>query len=279
MGSHKGEHKVGTSAEENVSKFYNSVGWQAEQSVTEDARRWEDLRPAAQEYVSKCRLRLLRHIPADGERMLDMASGPVQYPEYLEYSKNFKKRFCVDLSSAALEQAQKKLGQHGEYLCGSFFDLPLEPNSFDCSISLHTIYHMDRDRQETAVRKLIEVTRSGRPVIIVYRNPKAVMERLAAPLKLLKRMSKRLRPGGGSDTNPAPPYFHAHPIEWWQRFSDVANVEVVPWRSLTAEFQKVLIPNNRLGQKILEALYQWEERFPRAFVKHGQYPTIVLTKR
>ena len=39
------------------------------------------------------------------------------------------------------------------------------------------------------------------------------------------------------------------------------------------------IPNNRLGQKILEALYQWEERFPRAFVKHGQYPTIVLTKR
>ena len=40
--------------------------------------------------------------------MLDMASGPIQYPEYLVYSSNFKKRYCVDLSKNALEAAKKK---------------------------------------------------------------------------------------------------------------------------------------------------------------------------
>jgi len=97
-------------AEEKTSKFYNSIGWQVEGEITEDAKRWEDLREYAKEYVSKCRLRLLKHIPSTGKNLLDMASGPIQYPEYLTYSKNFEKRYCVDLSLAALELAEKKLG-------------------------------------------------------------------------------------------------------------------------------------------------------------------------
>ncbi|MCZ6677058.1 MAG: hypothetical protein O7E52_07385, partial [Candidatus Poribacteria bacterium] len=78
--------------DESVSKFYNEVGWETDGDNTEDAKRFEDLRNCAKEYVRKCRLRVLRHIPDEGENMLDMASGPIQYKEYLEYSKNFKKR-------------------------------------------------------------------------------------------------------------------------------------------------------------------------------------------
>ena len=51
-------------AEKKVSQFYNTVGWKTENEVTEDVKRWEDLREHAQEYVRKCRLRVLRHIPA-----------------------------------------------------------------------------------------------------------------------------------------------------------------------------------------------------------------------
>ena len=40
------------------------VGWKTENEVTEDVKRWEDLREHAQEYVRKCRLRVLCHIPA-----------------------------------------------------------------------------------------------------------------------------------------------------------------------------------------------------------------------
>ena len=113
---------MGNKAEEIVSKFYNEKGWNAVGGVTEDAKRWEDLREYAQEYVSKCRLRVLRHIPEKGINMLDIASGPIQYKEYLEYSRNFEKRYCVDLSKAALEQAREKIGDHGVFLHGSFFE-------------------------------------------------------------------------------------------------------------------------------------------------------------
>ena len=107
-----------------------------------------------------------------------MASGPIQYPEYLEYSKNFNKRYCVDLSDAALESAKLKIGEHGVFLHGSFFDISLDEDFFDCSISLHTIYHMGKDRQEEAVRKLLYVTKVGKPVIILYSNPNAFFPRL-----------------------------------------------------------------------------------------------------
>jgi len=150
-----------TKASESVSKFYNEVGWETDGDDTEDAIRFEDLRRCAKEYVTKCRLRVLRHMPAQGENMLDMASGPIQYQEYLEYSKNFKKRYCVDLSSKALRDARNKIGSHGEYFHGNFLDMDFENNFFDCTISLHTIYHIDKDKQENAVRKLLAVTKPG----------------------------------------------------------------------------------------------------------------------
>ena len=97
-------------AEEKVSKFYNKAGWETDDGITEDAIRFEDLRESAKDYLNKCRLRVLQHIPETGENILDMASGPIQYEEYLQYSRNFKKRYCVDFSSNALEGAKKQIG-------------------------------------------------------------------------------------------------------------------------------------------------------------------------
>lgn len=267
--------------EEGVSKFYNTVGWETEGEITEDAKRWEDLREHAKEYVSKCRLRVLSHIPESGENILDMASGPIQYKEYLEYSRNFKKRYCVDLSSSALGDAKKKIGNHGVFLHGSFFDIPLEENFFDCTVSLHTIYHIDKDKQEEAVRKLIKVTKLGKPVIIVYTNPKSLTLRALLTLSalrrardLLKKPEKTTKKEQGVSL-----YNHPHPIEWWNRFSDVAGVKVLPWRSFDSDTQKRLIPNNKIGGIMFNLLFNLEERFPDFFVKHFQYPMIILTKR
>ena len=270
-------------AEERVSRFYSTVGWETDGEITEDARRWEDSREHAKEYVSKCRLRVLRHMPANGVNILDMASGPIQYKEYLEYSKNFRKRYCVDLSSAALEQARKRIGDHGVFLHGSFFDIPLEENFFDCAVSLHTIYHIDKDRQEEAVRKLIRVTKSGKPVVIVYSNPDTIVSHVKSslPFQLLRRARsvftwprKEAMQAEGLSPN-----FHSHPVKWWDRFEDVATVRVFPWRSFDSDTQKGLIPDNRMGRKLLDVLFKLEDRFPEVFVEHFQYPLIVLTKR
>jgi ubiquinone/menaquinone biosynthesis C-methylase UbiE len=225
----------------------------------------------------------LRHIPESGENLLDMASGPIQYNEYLEYSRNFKKRYCVDLSLSALEGAKKKIGDHGVYLHGSFFDILLEEDFFDCTVSLHTIYHIDKDKQEEAVRKLVKVTKQGKPVIIVYSNPNTLISSLRSllpllPLRrarnLLRKTDKIIKKEPGVSL-----YFHPHPIEWWNRFSDVSHVQIFPWRSFSSDIQKRLIPNNKIGGIVFNLLFNLEERFPDFFVKHFQYPMIILTKR
>ena len=235
------------------------------------------------EYVGKCRLRVLSHIPESGENLLDMASGPIQYKEYLEYSRNFKKRYCVDLSSSALEGAKKKIGDHGVFLHGSFFDITLEEDFFDCTVSLHTIYHIDKDKQEEAVRKLIKVTKPGKPVIIVYSNPNTFISSLRSSLplrafrrarNLLKKTERNMQKEQGVSL-----YFHPHSIEWWDRFSDIAHLQVLPWRSFGSDIQKRLIPNNKVGGLMFNLLFNLEERFPGFFVKHFQYPMIILTKR
>jgi len=270
-------------AEEKVSRFYNTLGWEVKGGVTEDAKRWEDLRTCAREYVSKCRLRVLKYIPKNGVNMLDMASGPIQYDEYLEYSKNFKKRYCVDLSSDALEQAKNKIGEHGVFLHGSFFELPLEKNFFDCAISLHTIYHMDKNKQEDAVRKLVDVVKPGKPVVIVYSNPNSLVYflKLLIPLGLMRRITNSIfrykkdsKYAGQSSL-----YFYPHPIKWWNKFDDIADVKVQPWRSFSADFQKIIIPDNIIGKKVFDSLFYLEGLFPNVFARFCQYPMIILTKK
>lgn len=271
------------SSEDIVSNFYNTVGWETNEEITEDAKRWEDLREYAKQYVSKCRLRVLSHIPTSGVNMLDMASGPIQYREYLEYSRNFNKRYCIDLSIGALESAKNKIGDHGVFFPSSFFDIPLEGNFFDCAISLHTIYHIDKDKQEEAVRKLIKVTKHQKPVIIVYSNPNSIISRFRKSLlfRILRRIKHILKKTSNTTSAGDGPslYFHAHPIEWWKRFNDVASVNILPWRSFGSDVQKILIPNNKIGKIIFDILFNLEERFPDFFVKHFQYPMIILTKK
>lgn len=266
------------SAEEIVSKFYNTGGWKTnELGNTEDADQFEDLREYAQDYISKCRLRVFKYIPQNGENILDMASGPIQYKEYLDYSRNYLKRYCIDLSLDALDAARKKIGDHGIFLHGSFFDMDLAENFFDCSISLHTIYHMDKDMQEMAVRKLLYVTKPGKPVIIVYSNPKTLVSfpnRIFRKIKsILNDLKHNERPQDLSKL-----YFHPHPLKWWERFQDISDIEILPWRSFGANSQKRIFPNNKFGSRMFKILYKLEEMFPNFFVRNFQYPMIILKK-
>jgi ubiquinone/menaquinone biosynthesis C-methylase UbiE len=244
-----------------------------------------DLRQCAKDYATKCRLRLMRHIPPSGDYMLDVGSGPLLFKEYVEYSRNFRKRYCIDLSSVALEEAKKKIGDHGVFLHGSLFDVPLEPDFFDCTLSILTIFNIHKDKQEDAVRKLIEVTKPGRPIIIVYRNPKSaafsvrkgLRRRYRALGKTCKRFLKRReKPARGEEQSL---YYDQHPIAWWDRFSDAADIQIMTWAYLSPYMQKALIPDNALGRKLLEMIFWAEERFPHRLGKRCAYPIIILTKK
>jgi ubiquinone/menaquinone biosynthesis C-methylase UbiE len=256
--------------EDQVRDFYERSGWQAEttgsEAVYADAELWEDLRPCAAEYVSACRRKVLEYLPPSGERILDAGSGPIQYPEYLEYSSGFATRVCVDLSQRALDEARRKLGARGGYVLASLLQLPFPDDHFDAAVSLHTIYHIESDQQDSAVRELLRVLKPGAKAIVVYSNP----DRLAARLKRLVH--------GRSSPDSGPIYFFAHPLSWWQRFSDQAALEIVPWRSLNANESRRLIPDNALGARMFRALPWFEQAYPRAATWAGCYPMVVLTK-
>lgn len=264
-------------AENQVRSFYEKQGWKVDEAgIHHDKALFEDLRPCATEYVSASRRKLLAHLPRTGDRLLDAASGPIQYPEYLEYSAGFSRRVCVDISQNALDQAAKKLGDRGEYVNTSILDLPFPDNYFDAVVSLHTVYHIDRRQQETAVHQLIRCTKPGQPIIVVYSNPNNLFHLLKKPFAFIRRLTGRKSTTGGN--KPLSLYFHAHPLKWWDRFSDQCNVRILPWRVLEPRISRLLIPDNKLGKFVFRGVMMFEKRLPWLASRLGTYPMIVLTK-
>ena len=251
-----------------VNKFYNSIGWEGKNKNTLDATLFEDLRFNSKEYISKCRKRLQNYIPKKGVHILDFASGPIQYPEYLKYSKNFYLRHCIDFSKLAIKSAKLKLGTRGKFYCNDFFKIKLKKNYFDCVLSLHTIYHIDKKLQAKAVRKLINISKRNTPIIIVYSNPNTLINIIKK--KIFKKKSKK---------NKTNLYFFCHPIKWWFQFEKKAHIEIKPWRSFSSDHQKMIFPNNISGKILLGILFILEERFEKFFINNFQYYTIILKKK
>lgn len=249
----------------NIYKFYNELGWKEKNKVFKDAELFEDLRDGSKSYISKCRKKLLKHIPKKGNHILDFASGPIQYKEYLEYSKNFRLRHCVDFSKTAIREAKKKLGRRGKYYCNDFLNIKFKENFFDCVISLHTIYHISKNKQKRTIKKLIRVTKKNKPIIIVYSNPNTLLSRLKN-IFIKKKNKQQI-------------YFFCHPLKWWNQFESMADVKILCWRSFSAQHQKLLFPNNLIGKMMLNILLNLEKRFSNFFSKYFQYYIVILKKK
>ncbi len=249
----------------NVYKFYNSEGWQKKDNKFKDANLFEDNRTSSQNYVSECRKRILKYIPKKGENILDFASGPIQYKEYLEYSKNFKYRHCVDFSKKAIEEAKKKLGKKGKYYCKDFLKLKFKKNTFDCILSMHTIYHINKNQQRKVILKMIDIVKKNKPIIIVYSNPDTIINRIKNIFKRKKRKQQI--------------YFYCFKNEWWYQFSKKADIKFYPWRSFSSQHQQLLFPNNFIGSFFFKILFFLENKFNKFFVKYFQYQIIIIKKR
>lgn len=247
-----------------VFKFYNKFGWLKKKNITTDSEIFEDNRMCASEYISYCRKRIQKYIPKNGKNFLDFASGPLQYSEYLRYSKNFKVRHCIDFSRLAIKEAKKKLGNKGKYYCDDFMNIKFKKNYFDCSLSMHTLYHINKNKQAKVVNKLIKITKQNKPVIIVYSNPNTLIKKLTFFLKRNKKKGI---------------YFFCHPNDWWKQFNKKADVKIFPWRSFSSQHQKKLIPNNFLGKILFKLLIFFENKFNNFFSENFQYITVVLTKK
>lgn len=283
-----------------VREFYDRVGWQEVGEGLYQNARYEDLRPVAREYVHRCHLRVARHLKLEGRYFLDAGSGPIQYPEYLEYSRGFAARVCVDVSMVALQEARRRIGErasggHGLFVVADIAKLPFASGAFDGLVSLHTIHHLPEGEHARAYFELHRVlAREGRGVVVNGWEDPPLMRPFTRFIRWRRRLRAALRGGRGKPADAGQPAAgrQAEPTEgpkgtfvsrrdaaWLKREVGARlPLEVFVWRSVSVRFLRAFIHPRLGGRWFLRLLYRLEERYPAFLGENGQYPLIVLHK-
>ncbi|MDF1499267.1 MAG: class I SAM-dependent methyltransferase [Anaerolineales bacterium] len=282
-----------------VQEFYDQYGWKQIGEGLYQNSRYEDLRPVSEEYVQRCRERVKRYLPERGRLILDGGSGPIQYGEYEEYSRGFAHRVCLDISRLALMEARKRIGDHGLFVVGDLANLPFKPEAFDAAVSMHVIYHLPMEDQESAFREFFRVLSPGGEAVVIYSwgEHSKLMCLARLPIKMggwLLRQYSQLRFGkdrplkmGDKEidnetrellTRPGL-YSFKHDYNWLQeRVGDLPRFEVRAWRTVSSAFLRALVHRQFFGRYWLRLLYRLEERFPRFLGRWGQYPMVLFEK-
>jgi len=268
-----------------VQDFYNRVGWQQVSEGAYQNATYEDLRPVAHEYIHRCHLRVARHLSPAGNMMLDAGSGPIQYPEYLEYSRGYQHRVCLDISSVALQEARQRIGEHGLFVVGDIANLPFKADAFDGLVSLHTIHHLPVDEHAQAYLELQRVLVPEKSGVVVngWDLPPLTMLQnfLIRLVEVLRRKppSSKQQVAATSQKSDRGTFVRKHTPIWLQKeVGAYIPVEIWCWRSLSVRFMRTFIHARLGGRFWLRLLYWFEERFPHFFGKNGQYPLIVVRK-
>ena len=262
-----------------VQHFYDELGWKKCDAVFSDAAIFEDLRSVTAQYQHDCHARVATHLARAGSYLLDVASGPVQYDEYLAYSSGYRRRVCVDISFLALVEARRRLGDRGIYILGDVTGLPLADDAFDGVVSLHTIYHVPAGEQEAAFKEIHRVLAPGGKAVVVYSWGRHSLLMLATVLpilacRFLSRQLRRARAGGGRQDL----YAHQHSYRWFASRQWPFSYELRSWRSVGVDFTKLYVHRWLFGRAILRGTYRLEERWPQLLGIIGQYPMILIGK-
>jgi SAM-dependent methyltransferase len=281
-----------TQIKQQVRDFYDQVGWQTESDGFYQNASYEDLRPVSHDYIHRCHLRVLRHLKPSGRFLLDAGSGPIQYPEYLEYSRGYQYRVCADISLLALQEARKRIGDQGLYVVCDIANLPFRSDTFDGEVSLHTIHHLPPEEHIHAYQELYRTLMANSQAVIVNawdKPPLVVFLNIWIGLytKLFSILHPRSMPPHADEPSASPTekvnargtYVRKQNATWL--VGEVGNlmpIRIWCWRSVSVRFLRTFIHPHLAGKLKLKFIYWLEERLPHFFGNYGQYPLIVLGK-
>lgn len=267
-----------------VKNFYDNRGWHTtEKGDYEDADIFEDLRPFAQDYLNKCHQRVSRYLNPTGKYMMDAASGALQFKEYLQYSEHYEYRICVDLSFQGLMECKRKLGAKAICLLCDMTNLPVKDNVIDGFVSLNTIYHIPKDEQVKAITELYRVMMPAGKGVVVYDWYKhsSWMNLTLLPFRGYEFIKNRAKSFFFRATGQGEPlkmlYFHAHNYDYFKKNLSIP-FKLVCWRSISVPFMKVYLHESFSGKKILDKIYDMEEKNPEECGLKGEYPMFVFEK-
>lgn len=283
----KGEDKRGKMAfdKERVFNYYNEISYSTKNSlkIYEDSPKWVDFRPVSEEYIRHSFTKAKKHLGNRGTYLLDIASGPIGLPEYVDLSENFDIRICADISVNALIQAKYNYSHRkGIYICADIVNIPLREGVCDAVLCQHTLYHIPKDEQKTAVEEMYRVTKPGGNLAIVYSLffHSCFLNVTLFPLQLY-RVARHVAGKLYVRLVKSKPrlYFYPHSLGWFRRtfaFSD--KMEFYCWRSTNKYFLNVYIHSWLGGKKILRWLRESEDKHPKLWGKIGEYPVVVIRK-
>jgi SAM-dependent methyltransferase len=285
-----------------VKDFYNQVGWQTIGETLYQNAKYEDLRPVSRDYLHRCHMRVKHHLAPEGQYYLDAGSGPVQYPEYLTYSEGYQKRICMDISLFALQEARKRVGEHGFYVLADITHLPFTSETFDGISALHTIHHVPMADKSVAYEELYRTLKPGRNMVTVdgwtnaylmvrLRRFMAVMSRVRGwwerkffkdqgePDQEPELPSQFEVPSGETSSRPAGTFVEKYDADGLiESLTGRMDFNILVWRSVSVAFLRAVIHPDWGGRFWLKVLFWIEERFPRLLGRIGQYPLIVIHK-
>ncbi len=281
-----------TDIKNQVREFYDRVGWQTESDGFYQNASYEDLRPVAHDYIHNCHLRVLRHLNPTGRFFLDAGCGPIQYPEYLEYSRGYQYRVCADISIVALQEARKRLGSHGLYVVCDIANLPFKSDGFDGVISLHTLHHLPPDDHVRAYRELHRsLGTHGKGVIVNgWDNPPLTIF-MNMWIELVNRLYAFFHPQpkgaltvkavhlSAESASARGTYVRKENAAWLQKeIGCQMPIKIYCWRSVSVRFLRTFIHGRFAGKFLLKLIYMFESLFPHFLGKYGQYPLVELGK-
>ena len=257
-----------------VRQFYDEYGWVVDGEGSGEDKSFRGESEAFAAYARVSTRRVLDALgPARGS-VLFVGGGDM--PEsHMAVARTFQRIVCLDLSMVGMEAARRKLGEAAEYVVGSILDADLGTGVFDVVYCAHVLYHINRENQEAAVRRMLKACKPGGRVVLVYANPWSpvrVVGRTAAAL--LGPLRKAPPPGA-----PAKLYYYDHPLGWWRRFSDEAKVGLAPWEAVAGRIATPVLRPRALAAGFVGAAIALEQAAPGLAVRLWQYPLIVLEKR
>jgi len=270
-----------------VFDYYNEVQFQVKDAMNiyEDSPKWVDYRPVSEEYLRHSFSRAARFFPPTGKNLLDIASGPIGLQEYINLSEGYDTRICIDISVNALMQAKlnlQKAGLPGVFICGDISNIPLQNNTCDAVLCQHTLYHLPKNDQHTAVTEMYRVAKPGSKIVIIYCwFYHSWFMNLSLHVVQLYRIARHfagkiyVRLMG---TKPRL-YFYAHPPGWFKKaFPFSQHIEFFCWRSTNKYFLDLYIHPRLFGRSILKRLANIEDKKSRFMSTFGEYAAIVISK-
>ena len=270
---------------ERVFRYYDAITYEnlEEKSIYADSKKFVDFRDISSDYLHHSFTKASKYVNDNGKYFLDIASGPIGLKEYINLSKNYEIRICIDISFNALLKAQQNLKkQAGIFICGDITNIPLQDNVCDAVVSQHTLYHVPKKEQKKAVEEMHRVAKQGTKIAIVYSwfYHSWLMNITLLPVqiyRILRHFIGKLY----VKFFPSKPrlYFYAHSPSWFKKLKFSDQIEFYSWRSLNKQFLKIYIHRWLFGKQILKWVQKMEDRYPKLLGRLGDYPVIVITKK